>query len=174
MEAGSDVSEFEDCEQDSQFQEVPEELRRKMMPSCFDFAGLQHLMDNLLRVNLSQLPMFEPMWNGLKAIVAMLRVTERRMRFVNRCVDGTRYSYAKKKFERFKGSLYENRWREVVSFIRQIKPLFPEFTLCFSAAKSSAGVITSGRGREEQQAAQDRQDEQAGFTKMDPMRSRKR
>ena len=71
-------------------------------------------------------------------------------------------------FRRFKGSLYEARWHEVVAFLAAARPLLPILARPWDEATYVHGVDFAGNARPAQAQAQQRQEGAAGILSFDP------
>ena len=103
-----------------------------------------------------------------KVLEAFLRVEERRQRFVWTCVKDSPWHAWHSKFERFAGSLYEERWHEVINFLRAVDPILEVMRLCWNCDRYVRGIDSDGGVRGTQARAQERQEAQAGLTSFDP------
>jgi len=104
----------------------------------------------------------------LKTLECFLRVEERRQRFVWTCLRGSPLAGHEHKFQRFKGSLYEQRWREVVSFLKQAAPLLPILSRAWDESRYVHGVDFEGGARPQQAQSQMRQEAASGLRQFDP------
>ena len=104
----------------------------------------------------------------LKAVEALLRVDERRQRFVWTCLQATQLEALAFRFQRFKGSLYECPWHEVINVLKQIKPLLSILARAWDAAKYVRGVNMDGSLRPAQAQAERAQNERQGLAAFDP------
>ena len=104
----------------------------------------------------------------LKTLECFLRVEERRQRFVWTCLRGSPLAGHEHKFQRFIGSLYELRWHEVVSFLKQAAPLLPILSRAWDESRYVHGVDFEGGARPQQAQSQMRQEAASGLRQFDP------
>ena len=71
-------------------------------------------------------------------------------------------------FERFKGSLYEDRWHEVLKFLAAIKKLLFVLARTWDADRYIRGVDLTGKSRPDQEAANERQEARGGLVQFNP------
>lgn len=77
------------------------------LPRSWTIGGLQHITSNLSRDIHTLFTHWKTFFQSLKNLEALLKVKERRSRYVQRCLRGSSLSHLEKKFERFPFSLYE-------------------------------------------------------------------
>lgn len=141
---------------------------KMMMPNCVTYPGMRHVVDNLLSSTHKSMEHWPVFFGQLKHFESLLRIPERRERFVWTCLDGTehqRYMYLS---ESFSASLYESRWREVTRFLKALMPLLPAFNLAWDTRKYVLGVDNEGNVREVQQRVEDQRAVEQGIVKFDP------
>ena len=107
-------------------------------------------------------------YKQLKTREAFLRTEECRRRFVWTCLRGTQLAGQEFAFRNFKGSLYEQRWHEAVSFLKHLQPLLQALRRAWDEPKYVRGVDLDGNARPAQAAAQARHDQIAGLHAFDP------
>lgn len=122
-------------------------------------------------------------WDGsftqLQVMESILWVRERRQRFIRTCLRGTPAACNEQMFTTFEGSLYEARWRDVAGFLHELSPLLRTMPFAWNEERFVQNVDIAGEARPVQEAAQQRQEEQAGIKAFDPasvthvLRSRK-
>ena len=88
----------------------PHPQRRFLMPNSLGNAGVQHQMSNLNKDVHKHMVHWKTFHSHLKVIESLLRLEERRSRFVWTCLRGTQWSRFERLFEHFRASLYEDRW----------------------------------------------------------------
>ena len=138
------------------------------MPNALTIAGLQHVVNNMMadaHTSLSWWPTFHPQLENFEAFI---RIDERRQRYAWSCLHGTPNAHLTSLFARFRGSLYEDRWHEVVSFLRKLKPLLPALARTFDVNRYNRGVDENGTVRPVQAAKQRQQEQNAGIQAFDP------
>ena len=138
------------------------------MPHALTVAGLQHVVNNLCAEVHQGLNHWSAFHAELKALESLLRVQERRQRFVWTCLHGTQLEAQTFRFDKFQGSLYETRWHEVLGFLRHLKPLLPVLSRAWDSAKYIRGVNLEGFARPVQARAEQAQNEQQGLAAFDP------
>ena len=137
------------------------------LPRAMEFSGLQHIFDNVNSATHTSLAFWDTFHGMLKALEGLLRIEERRQRFVVSCLTG-KYARYRGKFEVFNASLYEKRWREVVSFCKSLGPLLIPLAIAWDEGKYLRGVDTTGQGRETQHRVQCDAEETSGIWSFEP------
>lgn len=140
-------------------QDRPEHL----LENALTIPGFQHIISKLSNDVHASLSHWVFFWDQLNALEAFLRMDERRQRFVWTCVRNTNYAGHEHKFLRFKGSLYEQRWHEVVAFLGHVLPLLPILARAWDEAKYVRGVDEEGQARQGLNQVQQRQSEAVGL-----------
>ena len=125
------------------------------MPNCLTVAGLQHIVDNLTADVHSSMPMWSDFYGKLKQFEALLRADDRRQHFVWTCLKGTSLERFRRKFRRFRHSLYESRWREVVGFLKRLVPLLPILYEAWDQRKFDVHAKTGDKRRKRPRADMD-------------------
>ena len=95
----------------------------RFMPRAFPIAGMQHIVSNLCSDVHQGMNHWSNFHSELKALEALLRIDERRQRFVWTCLRGTNLEGQAFRFRKFSASLYEGRWRQVILFLKHLQPL---------------------------------------------------
>ena len=130
--------------------------------------GLQHIVSNMSEDVHKSLGHWEEFSQQLKQLEAFLRVDERRKRFIWTCLRNTSHAKSERLFERFKGSLYESRWHQVVDFIKNISKLLGPLATAWNEGRYVSGVDFEGKQREKQVNTQARQDDAQGLHAFNP------
>ena len=132
----------------------------RFYPNAMAIAGLQHITNNLSSDSQKGMAGFKPFFTQLKNFEALLRVKERRTRFVHSCIRHTKYAHFEPLFENFSASLYEERWHEVTKFTRALLKLLGVMVLTWDEQKFNRGVDANGDLlRQKQENKQRLQDE---------------
>ena len=131
-------------------------------------SGLQHIVHNMSEDVHTSLSHWEEYMKQLKQLEALMRVEERRERFIWSCLRNTPHAKFEHRFERFKGSLHEGRWREVVFFINAISRLLGPLATAWDEGRYVRGVDFEGKEREEQAKTQQRHDDRQGLHSFNP------
>ncbi|CAE7488403.1 unnamed protein product, partial [Symbiodinium sp. KB8] len=139
-----------------------------LMPCAFTIGGLQHVVNNLCADVHQGMGNWAPFYSDLKAVEALLRVDERRQRFIWTCLQGTPLEGQSHRFQRFKGSLYESRWHEVLGFLKQLTGLLPKLARAWDSQKYIRGVNLDGQARPAQAQAENVQNQRQGLSVFDP------
>ena len=140
------------------------------MPEALTIAGLQHIVNNLcsdVHQNMSHCTSFH---GDLKSLEALLRVDERRQRFIWTCLQNSALEGQSFRFRQFSGALYEGRWHQVLQFLRAVKPLLSTLARAWDAEKYIRGVNSEGLARPAQAQAERGQNERQGLVALDPAR----
>ena len=96
-----------------------------LMPGAMPIAGFQHVVSNLCADIHQGMAHWLQFYAELKACEALLRIPERRQRFIWTCLRNSPFDSQARRFERFDASLYESRWHEVLRFLKCLQPLLP-------------------------------------------------
>ncbi|CAE7581880.1 unnamed protein product, partial [Symbiodinium necroappetens] len=139
-----------------------------LMPCAFTIGGLQHVVNNLCADVHQGMGNWAPFYSDLKAVEALLRVDERRQRFIWTCLQGTPLEGQSHRFQRFKGSLYESHWHEVLGFLKQLTGLLPTLARAWDSQKYIRGVNLDGQARPAQAQAENVQNQRQGLSVFDP------
>ena len=114
----------------------------QFMPNAIPIYGLQHCVHNLnLDIHLS-LRYRDRFFEQLKNFSALLTMPERHRRLTWTCLDAqhkTRFERVDHTLKHWSKTLYQHRWKEVVSFVEHVGPLMPFFRSCYTAAKYLSG-----------------------------------
>lgn len=149
---------------------MPPHVPRPLMPKALTIAGLQHVINNLCSDIHTEMSHWETFYSHLKALEALLRVPERRQRYVWCCIHLTPFQGFSGRFERFRASLYENRWHEILNFLRHLEPLLPILARTWDADKYVRGVAADGVMRPEQARAERVQQAGSQIIAFDPQK----
>ena len=141
-----------------------------LMPRAFTIGGLQRTVNNLTADVHQGMKQWSHFHTALKALECLLRVDERRQRFIWTCLQGTPLEGRGFRFQKFKGSLYESRWREVLGFLKKLSNLLPTLAKAWDSAKYIRGVNAEGLNRPVQASAERQQNERQGLAAFDPER----
>ena len=139
-----------------------------LMDNALQIAGLQHISDNLCEDVHLAMDYWPQFFAYLKLLEALLTVQERRFLYINQCLRGTPYQHYERKFLKFKGSLHEERWREVLFFLKRIITLLPCLCATWDHVKYEAGADAVTLNRGAQAKAQARQEHRAGVQSFSP------
>ena len=138
------------------------------LPNAFPVAGMQHVVNNLCADVHQGMCHWKAFHAELKALEALLRIDERRQRFIWTCLHDTNLEGLSFRFRKFSGSLYEGRWHQVIMFLKQLKPLLSILARAWSKDKFIRGVNANGLARPAQAQAEQVQQERQGLTALDP------
>ena len=83
----------------------------------------------------------------MKNVLGLLGSSDRRQRYVFTCVPGGEYDSSAFRLENFSATLYEARWKEVVTFLKAWLPLYPILKATWSHAKYKRGCDVNGADR---------------------------
>ena len=115
---------------------VPEAPKGKeYMPNSLTISGLMHQMDNQNNDSNKAMDYWPQFWMELKNLEAMLRSSDRRQSCVVTCIRPSRFAFLEKRILKFDASLYEDRWLEVINFLKKVRPLLSGLTQTFKAAR---------------------------------------
>ena len=140
------------------------------LQNAFTIPGLQHIVDNLSSDVHKEMPGWSRFYAICKQVEALLRPDEKRQRFVSRCVLNSEYADRADTLRRFSASLYEGRWKEVINFLSELKPLLFVLYACWDLRKwnSEAEDPLDQVDREQpQERARQQQDDRQGITRLD-------
>ena len=124
-----------------------DEAAEYVMPHAMTVAGLQHVIFNLCEDTHLALQHWAEFFKQLKTLESFLRVEERRQRFCWTCLRNTPLASRDSMFQRFSKSLYEERWREVLSFLSAAVPLLPTLAVAWNEDRFTSGVDVDGISR---------------------------
>ena len=124
------------------------------MQHAIPIAGMQHIIHNLNAEAHQHLSHWDTFYRQLKVVEALLRIDERRQRYCWTCVRHTPFVNTAYLFDKFSESLYEARWREVMKFLLEVRPLLNVMRNTWSADKFARGVDAEGLARPDQAAKQ--------------------
>ena len=93
---------------------------------------------------------------------------ERRQRYIWTCLRGTPFEGQSGRFERFTGSLYEARRKAVLQFLKSLLPLLAILAATWDTEKYIKNVDFTGKSRQSQLQAAQRQEEQRGLVVFGP------
>ena len=96
-----------------------------LFPGALQVPGLQHVLDNVNREVHQSLSYWSTFFSSLKNIEHLLSQPHRRKHFVVSCLNSTCWSDNAAMVAQFRSTLYEHRWHEVASFVRNLLPLMP-------------------------------------------------
>ena len=165
---GADEEREEQEPDAAELAEADHDMRHRLMPFCLTVPGLQHITNNLCNDVHCNLQHFGDFWKELKNLEALLRVDERRARYVFTCLRGSPLAYKEPMFNSFTYSLYESRWRAVLDFLGAVEPMLPVLAATFDAQRYRCQGDGAGVGREAQREAQERQEGREGLIAFDP------
>ena len=119
----------------------------RFMAFSFTIPGLHHIIDNLSKHMSSQLKSFPAFKASLKNLEAFLTRKELVDIYVVSCLQQhPEWAKAKQKdIQRWSHTLYEERWREVVSFVEALLPLLPCLRATWSEGRFSVACAKDGR-----------------------------
>jgi hypothetical protein len=147
---------------------APVRFGGEYLPKCHTLAGLEHLANNLNSDVNHSMSHFKAVFSDLKQLEALLG-SYRKKTFVWTCIRKTRYAKYEAQFLNFNGSLYEQRWHEVVSFIKKVRRLIIIVTLTFSSERFLSGLDRDGLAEQSSVAATRlRKEKTAGRSDFDP------
>eukprot|EP00971_Amphidinium_carterae_P352867 6492757-Amphidinium_carterae.2 len=118
------------------------------MKSALGISGTEHIIDNACKECHEHLSWWPDFHAILKQTEALLAKTWRRQRFQATCLHGSIYAAQANKFDLWSHTLYSNRWREVVSFLRHLLPVLDLLILTFDADKFGDADKEPGEGAE--------------------------
>ena len=139
-------------------------------PEALTVAGLQHIVSNLTADVHQGMKHWAHFFDNLKTLESLLRVDERRQRFIWTCLHGTALQGQGFRFRKFSASLYEARWHEVVNFLKCLKPLLSTLVRAWDHDKFVSGVNAEGAQRPVQAQAENAQNAMRGLSALDPER----
>ena len=137
------------------------------LPNGTYVYGVQHMFDNLLEDAHAAMPDWDDFYTQLKNIESMLRVPERRQRFLW-TLGGTRYEHRQASMKHWSHSLYEKRWREVCNFVKRFQPVRKWMTAAWSESRYVRGVDNTGSLRVEQARVQAQREDQQNISSFSP------
>ena len=140
------------------------------MPRSLSFVGMQHTCHNITKDVHSSMAHWPDHFKQLKQFEALLKVPERRQRYVASCLMGTPAEPLARRFKQFGHSLYEARWREVVAFIKALNELLPILCKTWDYEKYIAYSDSKSEARQSQNEAQDRADKAAHLVEFNPQK----
>ena len=117
--------------------------RSTFMPSALCSYGLMHCMDNLTADMHKDLSWWSEFHKQLKQMEALLTRQDRRERFIHTCVKPSHLADQHRLFNKFTQTLYEGRWKEIVHFLKMLKPLLPVLRSCWDANNYLNRVLAS-------------------------------
>ena len=120
------------------------------LPKALGIYGIQHLVSNLNQDVHTVLRFWPTFWKQMKNIEALLRTGDRRRRFQWRCMMRTPYQCHMWKLDKWSHTLYEERWKNVVTFLKHLQPLLEIFRACWNIHKyQQGGDAEAGAGAED-------------------------
>ena len=148
----------------------PSQTGGDFLPNGHTFAGLQHQTNNMnVDVNYA-MPQFKEFFGDLKQLESLLR-TFRCKTFVWTCIRKTRYAKYETEILYFDASLYEQRWHEVVKFLKKVKRLIIVVTQSFNARRFKSGLDQDGQAEATGTAlTRQRKERATGFSEFDANR----
>lgn len=114
------------------------------MPNALTVAGMMHIVSNAtqdMHVHMQHWPLF---WKQLKVLESFLRCKERRDLYIWTCLTHTSFSNRASMFQYFRGSLYEDRWGEVISFMRRLPGLLRVLAATWDNRRFASGADLRG------------------------------
>jgi hypothetical protein len=111
-----------------------------LMANGITIAELQHICDNAQSLIHTELEHWNEFWLELKVFEGLLGCPERMRRYMWTCVRGTRLAWTEDKLNGFSATLYEKRWKEVVNFLKQLRPRLNLIHKTWNQAKYLQGV----------------------------------
>lgn len=134
-------------EDDSTQHTAPRRLMNRHKP----LYGQQHMASNLNINTHKELNYFEACWEQLQNLDGLLKMRERRERFLWTCVKGTRFEnhIAAKRLKGFKGALYEKKWKYVTKYVGRVLKFLFLLRFTFKARQYTAGVDSAGAAFEQ-------------------------
>lgn len=141
-----------------------------LMPGAIPVAGIQHIVNNMCADVHESMSHWSAFFADLKVLEAFLRMEERRLRYVWTCLRGTPSAALEERFKRFRGSLYQARWHEVLQFLRAVSPLLPILARTWDETKYIRGVDFQNASRPRQAEVQARQEDGMGLHNFSPAR----
>lgn len=114
----------------------------RFLESHIKIYGLQHFASNMNIDSHKDLTYWDEFFEQLKNFEAMLELKERRDRFLWTCTRGTQWEahWAAAKIRKFKGKLYEKKWKYVTKFIGRLLQVMFFLRFTFSARRYKGGV----------------------------------
>ena len=101
--------------------------------------GMMHIISNLLIEVHEGLNLWSAMTAKLHEISKLLTITQRRERFIEKCLRGTPHECHVHLFDHEFDRLYDKRWFAVLQFLKSLKPV-----LAFLSASWNAGLYLAG------------------------------
>ena len=108
------------------------------------------MLNNLASDSHDGMQHFKKFWADLKQLESLLRMNERRLRFIWTCLRHSPWSSWEKSFERFSGSLYEERWHEITVFLKKLNYILKPLCLAWNEERFRRNVDQDGMTRPEQ------------------------
>jgi hypothetical protein len=100
----------------------------------------------------------------LKNIEAFLNISESVDRFCWTCLRRTPFRIYEHQFEKFRQSLYEARWREVMLFLKKFTALMKTLILTWCPTKYSSGIDVDGEHQAKQAKKENKMARGASFS----------
>lgn len=126
-------------------QKLLQNVRSHFMENAMTIAGAQHISNNLchdVHINLDHWAEF---WDSLKNLEGLVCDSDRLRRYAWTCLQGGPFENWEKRMLKFRGSLYEKRWREVVGFLKQLDAFLPVLAKTFDVYKYNQGFNRHGQ-----------------------------
>jgi hypothetical protein len=145
----------------------------EFMQNAYITAGIQHTSNNINEDSNNSMPHFDSFFKQLKECEALLRSPDRRRRFVWTHLRKTRYARLAPLFDTFAAHIYEDRWHEVVNFLKKSKKQIGIIAQLFDAKKFASGLDADNQQDEAAVAAarrRERKEAQQGVGEFDPIR----
>ena len=114
------------------------------MQNALTISAMQHIINNLQNDIHEHLEHWPTLVRHLNSVEALLCVEERRLRLEWTCIWGTPHAHLSKLFKKWSATLYEDRWREVVTFMRKLRAVLLALTVVWGAQKYIEGVDFEG------------------------------
>ena len=87
--------------------------------------GIQHIIDTVTKKMHTALANWDPFHSQLKNLELFLTFKEYRDRYIRTCIRGTAFANQEELFLSWGSTLYENRWHETVTFVRELTVILP-------------------------------------------------
>ena len=133
---------------------APPQQRRAgewFLPRALCVPGFQHIVDGLIAEAHRGLEHWATFHAQLKVLERLLNRRWRRERYIRTCVEGTPFEHRTHLLIDWSASLYEKRWREVLNFLRKLKPILELVGATFDARKYTGGSLNDADNKSEQE-----------------------
>lgn len=105
---------------------------RKFLPYALPIYGIRHAVNNSSKDTHKSLQRWSWFWRRIKNFETLLVSQERRRRFIHTCVQNSPCHNLIWKLNKWSKTLYEDRWREVLSFCKKFDEVHDIFVECWN------------------------------------------